>query len=81
MVEEKKPAVQVNLAELLKQTGIVDDDESFFMDDEPTLPPPPPPQIQQQQQLPIQMQMEQPIPPTETKENNVMELEINIWPN
>lgn len=76
VVEEKKPAVQVNLAELLKQTGIVDDDESFFMDDEPTLqpPPPPPPQQQQQiqQQLPIQIQMEQPIPPTETKENNVM---------
>jgi hypothetical protein len=46
------------------------------MDDEPTLqpPPPPPPQQQQQiqQQLPIQIQMEQPIPPTETKENNVM---------
>ncbi|XP_046439811.1 chromatin modification-related protein eaf-1-like isoform X4 [Daphnia pulex] len=77
VVEEKKPAVQVNLAELLKQTGIVDDDESFFMDDEPTLqpPPPPPPQQQQQQiqqQLPIQIQMEQPIPPTETKENNMM---------
>ena len=72
MVEEKKPAVQVNLAELLKQTGIVDDDESFFMDDEPTLPPPPPSQQIQQQQLPIQLQMEQPIPPTETKENNVI---------
>jgi hypothetical protein len=78
VVEEKKPAVQVNLAELLKQTGIVDDDESFFMDDEPTLPPPPPPQIQQQ--LPIQMQMEQPIPPTETKENNVMNIFL-YWSN
>ena len=70
MVEEKKPAVQVNLAELLKQTGIVDDDESFFMDDEPSLPPPPPPSQQMQQQLPIQLQMEQ--PPAETKENNVI---------
>ena len=47
-MEEKRPAVQVNLAELLKQTGIVGDDESFFMDDEPPpppLPPPPPPPL------------------------------------
>jgi len=79
VVEEKKPAVQVNLAELLKQTGIVDDDESFFMDDEPTLPPPPPPPQQIQQQPSIQLQMEQPIPPTETKENNVMKIAIKLW--
>ena len=57
MVEEKRPAVQVNLAELMKQTGIVDDDESFFMmDDEPVQPP-----AAQDQQIPL----------VETKENNV----------
>lgn len=54
VVEEKRP-VQVNLAELMKQTGIVDDDESFFMDEEPAPMAPPP-----VQQLPV-----------ETKENNV----------
>lgn len=70
MIEEKKPAVQVNLAELLKQTGIVDDDESFFMDDEPPLPPPPPPQPI------VQIPDEQPIPPAETKENNVFNHQI-----
>lgn len=63
-MEEKRPAVQVNLAELLKQTGIVDDDESFFMmDEEPVQQPAPPPPLppDQQQQLPL----------VETKENNV----------
>lgn len=68
MLEEKKPAVQVNLAELLKETGIADDD-SFFMDDEPL---PPPPQPQQPQQPMVQIQMDPPpIPAIETKENNV----------
>ena len=47
LVEEKRPAVQVNLGELLKQTGIVDDDDSFFLDDEPT-PPQPVEQVQPQ---------------------------------
>lgn len=66
VVEEKKPAV--NLAELLKQTGIVDDDESFFMDEEPlppalpTAPAPPTPQVQ--------IQLDQQMPAMETKENN-----------
>ena len=41
-VEEKRP-VQVNLAELMKETGI---DDEFFMDDEPAPPPPPPPIVQ-----------------------------------
>jgi hypothetical protein len=60
VVEEKRPAVQVNLAELMKQTGIVDDDESFFMmDDEPVQPPAP---------------LDQQIPLVETKENNVKSL-------
>lgn len=74
MVEEKKPAVQVNLAELLKQTGIVDDDESFFMDDEPAPPPPPAPQ----QQPLVQIAEEQPILPAETKENNVWEIKFHL---
>ena len=74
MVEEKKPAV--NLAELLKETGIVDDD-SFFMEEEPLAPvvvaPPQPLPTPQ-----VQIQMDPPPPPlpavatVETKENNVM---------
>lgn len=65
MVEEKKPAV--NLAELLKQTGIVDDDESFFMEEEPPAAAAPQPLPTPQ----VQIQMDPPMPPVETKENNV----------
>ena len=67
LVEEKRPAVQVNLGELLKQTGIVDDDDSFFLDDEPT---PPQPVQQVQPQVALQSQpMHQPL--AESKGNNV----------
>ena len=55
----------MNLAELLKETGIVDDDGFSFMDEEPA-PPPPPPATPQ-----VQIQMDQQIPAAETKENNV----------
>ena len=74
VVEEKKP-VQVNLAELMKQTGIVDDDDSFFMmDDEPPPPPPPPapaPQIPTVIQPALSVVPAVPQITVETKENNV----------
>ena len=67
--------MQVNLGELLKQTGIVGDDESFFMDDEPPLPPPPMatvtsvvPPTQPQPTLQLQLPMITPV--LETKESN-----------
>lgn len=82
-MEEKKPAV--NLAELLKQTGIVDDDESFFMDDDPLPPPvqapPPPPPAPTQTPNQVQIQMDQQIPPVETKENNVRQQQLKMTSN
>ena len=74
--------MQVNLGELLKQTGIVGDDESFFMDDEPPpLPPPvasvvPPTQPQPTMQLQLPMMT----PVIETKEsNNVYLIYIDFY--
>ncbi len=66
----------MNLAELLKQTGIADDDEFSFMDMEEPAPPPPPQPTPPAPQ--VQIQMEQAIPAVETKENNVSLREIGL---
>ena len=85
--------MQVNLGELLKQSGIVGDDESFFMDDEPQLPPlaistaavavaAPITQPLIQQQPPLQSPLQQPTMVTsllETKENNVTKTLFTIF--
>jgi len=65
--EEKRPAVQVNLAELLKQSGIVDDDESFFLDEEPAAPALPAPAPVAVAAVPAPVQQ----PLVESKEHNV----------